>query len=575
MNRHVPSEWRLADRARTFRVVAASVTAIVVAIGIATWRPAAGQAPTPLRIVAAESPLAPGVSGATALAELRATAQDVDARVAAGDLRSRSREADPLVAGRMHERLAQYYRGVPVFGADTTRQVNTFGQTVSVFGVSYRDITIDVTPAVTPSQARALLALSGGPGAILRRDPVLLVLPLQGSYRLTWMGPVSSLEDGVTFRTFIDAVTGAPVLSYNDTWTQVPQSDLGRGVGLSGDVLAISDQRLSAGGFQAVDLLRPGADTTYDMKGDVRRSLSVSTGQTPVASTDIATSADGSWSGAVASVHAYTALTMDYYRLRFGRAGLDNRHLTARCFVNVARPEDALTLGATAPFRNFYNSAFYAGDGYVFFGVGSLTAGGAVNFRNFGGGIDVVSHELSHGVTQFSSDLVYQFEAGALNESFSDMMGAAVRFMWQPLGSGRAQADWFAGRDVGNGTPLRSFSDPHSLGAPDHYSLKLVTVLANDDGGVHTNSNIVNHMYYLAIMGGINRVSELAVHGVGFANRDQIEKVIYRAFTLMLPANATFAVARATTIQAARDLFGAGSPAEVAITQAWTAVGVS
>jgi bacillolysin len=147
--------------------------------------------------------------------------------------------------------------------------------------------------------------------------------------------------------------------------------------------------------------------------------------------------------------------------------------------------------------------------------------------------------------------------------------------MWQPLGNDRAQADWSAGRDVGNGTPLRSFSDPHSLGAPDHYSLKLVTVLANDDGGVHTNSNIVNHMYYLAIMGGINRVSQLAVQGVGFANRDQIEKVIYRAFTLMLPANATFAVARAATIQAARDLFGAGSPAEVAITQAWSAVGVS
>jgi bacillolysin len=556
-------------------LVAASVTAIVATIGLATSRPVAGQAPTPQRIAAAESPLAPGVSGATALAELRATAQDVDARVAAGDLRSRSREADPLMAGRMHERLAQYYRGVPVFGADTTRQVNTFGQTVSVFGVSYPDIAIDVTPAVTPSEARALLALSGGRGAILRRDPVLLVLPLQGSYRLAWMGPVSSLEDAITYRTFIDAVTGAPLLSYNDTWTQAPQSDLGRGVGLSGDVLAISDQRLSAGGFQAVDLLRPGGDTTYDMKGDVRRSLSLSVGQTPVSSTDIATSADGSWSGAVASVHAYTAQTMDYYRLRFGRAGLDNRNLTARCFVNVARPEDALTLGTTAPFRNFYNRAFYAGDGYVFFGVGSLTTDGAVNLRNFGAGIDVVSHELSHGVTQFSSDLVYQFEAGALNESFSDMMGAAVKFMWQPLGNGRAQANWLEGGDVGNGAPLRSFSDPHSLGAPDHYSLKLVTVLANDDGGVHTNANIVNHMYYLAIMGGINRVSQLAVQGVGFANRDQIEKVIYRAFTLMLPANATFAVARAATIQAARDLFGAESPAEVAITQAWAAVGVS
>ena len=573
MRRRVPSDRRL-DGTGAFRAAAATVTVVVAAIGVATGRPGAGQAPAPQRIAAAESPLVPGVSSATPLAQLRAAAQDVDAQIASGDLRSRSREADPLVTGRMHERLAQYYRGVPVFGADTTRQVNSFGQTVSVFGVSYPDIAIEVTPTVTPDEARALLALSGGPGALVRRDPVLLVLPLQGSYRLAWMAPVSSPGNGLTYRTFIDAVTGAAVLSYNDTWTQAPQSDVGRGVGLSGDVLAISDERLSTGGFQAVDLLRPGGDTTYDMKGDVRRSLRISMGQTAASSTDIATSADGSWSGAVASVHAYTAMTMDYYRLRFGRAGLDNRNLTARCFVNVARPEDALTLGATAPFRNFYNGAFYAGDGYVFFGVGSLTAQGAVNFRNFGGGLDVVSHELSHGVTQFSSDLVYQFESGALNESFSDMMGAAVTFMWQPPDHSPAQASWIEGADVGNGAPLRSFRDPHSLGAPDHYSLKLVTVLANDDGGVHTNSNIVNHMYYLAIMGGTNRVSGLAVRGVGLANRDQIEKVIYRAFTLMLPANATFAVARAATIQAARDLFGADSPAEIAIAQAWTAVGV-
>jgi bacillolysin len=554
---------------------ATSATVIAGAIAIATSGPLAGQATTPQRIAVAESPLVPGVSSASALAELRAAAQDVDARVASGDLRSRSREADPLVIGRMHERLAQYYRGVPVFGADTTRQVNTFGQTVSVFGVSYPDIAIDVTPAVTADEARALLALSGGPGAVLRSDPVLLVLPHQGSYRLAWMSQVSSPGDGLTHRTFIDAVTGASVLSYNDTWTQAPQSDVGRGVGLSGDALAISDERLATGGFLAVDLVRPGGDTTYDLKGDVRRSLSLSLGQTPVSSADIAASADGSWRGAAASVHAYTAMTIDYYRQRFGRAGLDNRNLTVRCFVNVARPEDGLTLGATAPFHLFYNSAFYDGDGNVFFGVGSLTASGAVNVHNLGAGLDMVSHELSHGVTQFSSDLVYQFESGALNESFSDMMGAAVKFMWQPVGSGPAQADWTVGADVGNGAPLRSFSDPHSLGAPDHYSLKLVTVLANDDGGVHTNSNIVNHMYYLAIMGGLNRVSQLSVQGVGFANRDQIEKVIYRAFTLMLPANATFAVARAATIQAARDLFGAESPAEVAITQAWTAVGVT
>jgi len=65
------------------------------------------------------------------------------------------------------------------------------------------------------------------------------------------------------------------------------------------------------------------------------------------------------------------------------------------------------------------------------------------------------------------------------------------------------------------------------------------------------------------------------VQGVGAGNRDQIEKVFYRAFTQLMPANSTFAVARAATIQAARDLYGAGSNPERAVTAAWTAVGVN
>jgi Zn-dependent metalloprotease len=82
-------------------------------------------------------------------------------------------------------------------------------------------------------------------------------------------------------------------------------------------------------------------------------------------------------------------------------------------------------------------------------------------------------------------------------------------------------------------------------------------------------------MYYLAIEGGTNRTSGLSVQGVGGANREQIEKVIYRAFTQLMPANSTFSVARAATIQAARDLYGTNSAAERAVTQAWTAVGVN
>lgn len=115
-------------------------------------------------------------------------------------------------------------------------------------------------------------------------------------------------------------------------------------------------------------------------------------------------------------------------------------------------------------------------------------------------------------------------------------------------------------------------ADPGALGDPDHYSKRFVG--SDDNGGVHINASIVTHAFYLAIEGGTNRTSGLSVQGVGGANREQIEKTFYRAFTQLLPANATFAVARAATIQSAQDLYGGGSAAVRAVTQAWTAVGV-
>jgi thermolysin len=191
--------------------------------------------------------------------------------------------------------------------------------------------------------------------------------------------------------------------------------------------------------------------------------------------------------------------------------------------------------------------------------------------RNFAGSLDVVAHELTHGVTAFSSNLGGDNEAGALNEAFSDMMGTSVEFSVRPT-----TGNYLMGENLTSTIVLgfqRSLSDPLSLGTPDNYAIRLTD--AGDNGEVHANSTIASHAFYLAIEGGTNRTSRLAVTGVGAANRDQIEKVFYRGFTQLLTSGATFAMARAATIQAARDLYGAGSAPERAVTQAWTAVGVN
>ena len=130
---------------------------------------------------------------------------------------------------------------------------------------------------------------------------------------------------------------------------------------------------------------------------------------------------------------------------------------------------------------------------------------------------------------------------------------------YQQQGAGLARAEWLQGEDIRvNGNGMRNFANPLQLGHPDHWSIFVNTTA--DNGGVHTNSSIMNHVFYLAIQGGTHRLSGQRVDGVGLANRLQIERAVYRAFTSMLPAGATFSMARAATIQAARDLYGAAAP---------------
>jgi hypothetical protein len=139
---------------------------------------------------------------------------------------------------------------------------------------------------------------------------------------------------------------------------------------------------------------------------------------------------------------------------------------------------------------------------------------------------------------------------------------------------------WLIGEDAYTpgtaGDALRSMSNPHSVGDPDHYSLRLYSGTctpsnANDQCGVHTNSSISNHAYYLIANGGTNRVSGVAVTGIGTT---AATKIFYRALTVYMTASTNFAGARTATLSAATDLYGTGSTPYNAVAQGWCAVGV-
>lgn len=504
------------------------------------------------------------------LTELRGWDATIDRMDREGTLRLRQRRDDPLLASRTHERFDQFHRGVRVYGGDVSRQVQD-GLTTSVFGGLYEGIAIDtVTPVLTPAEARAVIGRESGAELPEAYEPELVVLPLDGRFVLAYTGRAFGTEG--LYRYFIDARGGGVLLALSDLKSQ---SAIGGGRGVLGDNKKVSTNRVGSS-YRTEDALRPPSLITFDMKGNLTRTLSFLNGVVNLGAADIAQDADNAWTDpAVVDAHAYSGYVYDYLYKRFGRRGLDGSDLRVLALVHpvdrnsvLQQPNQVIGL--------FYLNAFYAGGGVMVFGEGlpgNLVDNQQRSWNYMSGALDVFAHELGHGVTDFSSQLIYQNESGALNEAFSDIIGVGAEFFHQAPGTGSLRADYLIGEDVVTPGGIRSLSNPGAYGDPDHYSRRYTG--PQDNGGVHINSTIAGHAFYLAVEGGVNRTSGMSVTGVGAANREQIEKAFYRAFTQMMPSNATFSVARAVTIQSGTDLYGAGSPAVRALTEAWAAVGVN
>jgi len=381
-----------------------------------------------------------------------------------------------------------------------------------------------------------------------------VILPLADRYVLAYYLHLRGPDrlDAV----FVDARSGATVLKYDDRRSQ---SAVGLGIGTWSDEKKMSVQA-AAGTNRAVDVLRPFGIRTYDVGFDFESWFFYE------AETDafLAADSDNEWrDGAVVDAHAYSGYTYDYYFKRHGRNGLDDAGLVAINYVHFL------------PQSEGYNNAFYDSvDVSMNYGDGD-----GETFQFFSSSLEVVAHELTHGVTDFSSGLIYLNESGALNEAFSDIMGMGAEWYFEPPGPGRQRADWIGAEDlfIDFGHFIRSYENPKAAGDPDHYSIRCLPPVCTEDydnGGVHINSGIANHAFFLMVQGGTNRTSGITVRGVGTAEMDRIEKIFYRAFVFYLVPSSTFHDAREATLRAATDLYGAASAEESTVRQGWDAVGV-
>ncbi|MGB7873652.1 MAG: M4 family metallopeptidase [Anaerolineales bacterium] len=251
-----------------------------------------------------------------------------------------------------------------------------------------------------------------------------------------------------------------------------------------------------------------------------------------------------------------SGVTYDLYNEVYSRNSIDNK---------------GMRLDSTVHYQKGYDNAFWNGQQMVY-GDGDEDLPEAQRlFNRFTAAIDVIGHELTHGVTQFEAGLVYWDQSGALNESLSDVFGSLVKqYQRQETAD---QANWIIGEGLFtsnvNGVGIRSMKAPGTayddpvLGKdpqPGHMDDYVKTI--EDNGGVHINSGIPNHAFY---------VTSIELGGYAW---DKAGKIWYKTLTEKLSERATFQQAADLTFEAAGELYGAGSLEQQAVQKGWAEVGI-
>ena len=182
--------------------------------------------------------------------------------------------------------------------------------------------------------------------------------------------------------------------------------------------------------------------------------------------------------------------------------------------------------------------------------------------------LDVVAHELTHGVTQYEAQLQYAYEPGALNESFSDIFGKAVEF--DTFGD---TATWQLAKHYRNGG-LRDFSNPNLKDQPDTYAGDMWYTGYEDSGGVHYNSGVQNFWFYLLCEGGSGVNDHQVSYTVKSIGMETAANITYRNLTEYLSYHSDYLDSRIGSLLATADLYGKNSTTYQEVDKAWDAVGV-
>ena len=445
--------------------------------------------------------------------------------------------------GSSHVRYTRMFDGLRVVGGDLVSHRNPSGAVRDVtWNASGKVAVASTTPAVSPAGAAAKASPQGvQPTATPQSELVVYAggaAPVL-AYDVLTTG-VRADQTPSRYHSIVDAASGAALTG----WDEIVD-----GTGNSIYSGSVTVNTTSVGG-------------TWQLK-DSHGNYATDLNQTTSGAGTLFTDADNIWgNGATSSrqsaavdAHYGAGKTYDFYNTVLGRAGIWGNGTGARSRVH---------------YGNSYVNAFWDGS-QMTYGDGAANAKPLVS-------LDVAGHEMTHGVTERTAGLVYNAEAGGLNEATSDIFGTSVEFF---ANNASDVGDYLIGEKIninGNGTPLRYMDKPSKDGkSQDCWTVLTATLYP------HYSSGPLNHWFYLASEGSgaktINGVSynSPTCNGstVTGAGRASMQKIWYRALSVYLTSTSTYSQARTAALNAAKDLYGTGSAPYNATAAAFSAIGVS
>ena len=475
--------------------------------------------------------------------------------------------------GFTHVRVTQTFQGVPVWGGEAISHADSDGRALALTDGLYRGIHLAVEPALTPSEALALADADLAPQEPYSNTPTaaLVVAPNKADPAVPFLlvYHVHTEQEHGRGRTahtdyLIDAQSGAILKKWDSLET-------GAAIGVghtqySGQVQL--NTTATAKGFVLQDPTRGHGGTFGHNAITNLNHLTDGDGTRYINATDIwgnglnylsgNVSTDGPTGQTAAADAAYGAqVTWDMYRHVFHRNGIDG--------------SGKATYGRVH-YDTSYDNAFWSDTCFC------MTYGDGREFKSLEA-MDVIGHEMSHGVCSSTARLIYMGESGGLNEANSDILGTMAEFYAQ--GGGYAKGadtlpdhggNWTLGEQLHH-PPLRFMDRPSNDGqSPDAWFSGL------GDLDVHFASGPMNRCFYFlsqgASAGAGDAHSDYLPLGMKGLGNQKAAQIWYRTLTTYLVASSDYAAARKGAIRAARDLYGPDSREEQAVWRAFHGINV-